>query len=56
MSAVTTLSWIDYTSSARAELGIARSLEEFFKPENENLNLEVRSVDANDDEVTCNFK
>lgn len=44
------------TSSARAELGIARSLEEFFKPENENLNLEVRSVDANDDEVTCNFK
>lgn len=44
------------TSSARAELGIARSLEEFFKPENENLNLEVRSIDANDDEVTCTFK
>src|SRR5699024_6501886 len=44
------------TSSARAVLGIARSLKEFFKPENENLKLEVRSIDANDDEVTCTFK
>lgn len=42
------------TSSVGAEVGIARNLEEFFKPENDRLQLQ--SMDANYDEVVCTFQ
>ena len=43
-------------SGTSAEFGIAKSLEEFFKPEYEHLSLELQNMDANYDEVTCTFK
>ncbi|MDE4456079.1 WG repeat-containing protein [Psychrobacter sp. DAB_AL62B] len=41
-------------SGSNTEFGIAKSLEEFFKPEYESLGLQ--SIDNNYDEVICTFK
>lgn len=43
-------------SGSDREFGIAKSLEEFFKPVYEHVNLELQSVDNNNDDVTCTFK
>ena len=43
-------------SGAETEFGIAKSLEEFFKPEYENSYLEVQNMNNNYDEVVCTFK
>ena len=43
-------------SGTSAEFGIAKSLEEFFKPEYEHLSLELQNMNDNYDEVVCTFK
>ena len=43
-------------SGAETEFGIAKNLEEFFKPEYENSYLEVQNMNNNYDEVICTFK
>ena len=43
-------------SGSNREFGIAKNLEEFFKPEYEHLNLELQSTDNNNDDVICTFK
>ena len=43
-------------SGSDREFGIAKSLEEFFKPVYEHVNLELQSIDNNNDSVICTFK
>lgn len=43
-------------SGAETEFGIAKNLEEFFKPQYENSYLEVQNMNNNYDEVICTFK
>lgn len=43
-------------SGSETELGIAKNLEEFFKPEYEGSYLGLQSMDSNYDEVICTFK
>lgn len=43
-------------SGSDREFGIAKNLEEFFKPVYEHVNLELQSIDNNNDDVICTFK
>ena len=43
-------------SGSDRKFGIAKSLEEFFKPVYEHVNLELQSIDNNNDDVICTFK
>ena len=43
-------------SGSDREFGIAKSLEEFFKPMYEHVNLELQSIDNNNNDVICTFK